>query len=177
MALSSTTKTLVMAALAAAIATSPASAETVSVPAGEDRSLQTYLDLARPGDVLRLAPGEHRGPVTVSTTVTIEGEPGAAIVGNGKGSVVTVTAPGAVVRGVTVSGSGTNIPTLDSGIFLDRTAKGAIAENNEVIDNLYGIYIQGADDALVKDNRIEGISEGRSAEAGNGVHLWNAPGA
>jgi nitrous oxidase accessory protein len=177
MALSSTTKTLVMAALAAAIATSPASAETVSVPAGEERSLQTYLDLARPGDVLRLAPGEHRGPVTVSTTVTIEGEPGAAIVGNGKGSVVTVTAPGAVVRGVTVSGSGTNIPTLDSGIFLDRTAKGAIAENNEVIDNLYGIYIQGADDALVKDNRIEGISEGRSAEAGNGVHLWNAPGA
>src|SRR5690606_4999784 len=102
---------------------------------------------------------------------------GAEIVGNGQGSVVTVTAPRAVVRGVTVRGSGTNIPTLDSGIFLDRTAKGAIAENNEVIGNLYGIYIQGADDALVKDNRIEGISEGRSAEAGNGVHLWNAPGA
>ncbi|MCO5158123.1 MAG: nitrous oxide reductase family maturation protein NosD [Aquamicrobium sp.] len=177
MARSSTMTTIAMAALAAALAAFPAAAKTVSVPAGAAKTLQMFLDLARPGDVLRLAPGEHRGPVTISTTVTVEGEPGAEIVGNGKGSVVIVTAPGAVVRGVTVRGSGTNIPTLDSGIFLDRTAKGAVAENNEVIGNLYGIYIQGADDALVKDNRIEGISEGRSAEAGNGVHLWNAPGA
>lgn len=177
MAPSSTITTIAMAALAAALAAFPASAETVSVPAGEGKSLQMFLDLARPGDVLRLAPGEHRGPVTISTTVTVEGEPGAEIVGNGKGSVVTVTAPRAVIRGVMVRGSGTSIPTLDSGIFLDRTAKGAIAENNTVIGNLYGIYIQGADDALVKDNRIEGIREGRSAEAGNGVHLWNAPGA
>ena len=177
MAPSSTITTIAMAALAAALAAFPASAETVSVPAGEGKSLQMFLDLARPGDVLRLAPGEHRGPVTISTTVTVEGEPGAEIVGNGKGSVVTVTAPRAVIRGVMVRGSGTNIPTLDSGIFLDRTAKGAVAENNAVIGNLYGIYIQGADDALVKDNRIEGIREGRSAEAGNGVHLWNAPGA
>lgn len=177
MALSGTMTTIAMAALAAALAAFPASAETVSVPAGGGRSLQTHLDLARPGDVLRLGPGEHRGPVTVSVPVTVEGEPGATILGDGKGSVVTVTAPGAVIRGVTVRGSGTSIPTLDSGIFLDRTAKGAIAENNEVVGNLYGIYIQGADDALVKNNRIEGIREGRSAEAGNGVHVWNAPGA
>lgn len=166
-----------MAALAAALVASPAAAKTVSVPAGAGKSLQMFLDLAQPGDVLRLSPGRHEGPVTISTAVTVEGEPGAEIVGNGKGSVVTVTAPGAVVRGVTVRGSGTNIPTLDSGIFLDRGAKGAIAEDNEVIGNLYGIYIQGAGDALVRNNRIEGIREGRSAEAGNGVHVWNAPGA
>lgn len=177
MALSSTMTKIAMAALAAAIAALPASAKTVSVAADAGESLQTHLDFAQPGDVLRLGAGEHRGPVTVSVPVTIEGEPGAAIVGNGSGSVVTVTAPGAVIRGVTVTGSGTSIPTLDSGIFLDRTAKGAIAEGNEVVGNLYGIYIQGADDALVKNNRIEGIREGRSAEAGNGVHLWNAPGA
>ncbi len=169
--------TIAMAALAAAIAAFPASAETVAVPPGAGKSLQMFLDLAQPGDVLRLGAGEHPGPITVSIPVTVEGEAGATIVGNGSGSVVTVTAPGAVIRGVTVRGSGTSIPTLDSGIFLDRTAKGAIAEDNEVIGNLYGIYIQGADDALVRNNRIEGIREGRSAEAGNGVHVWNAPGA
>ncbi len=177
MALSSTITTIAMAALAAALVASPAAAKTVSVPAGAGKSLQMFLDLAQPGDVLRLSPGRHEGPITISTAMTVEGEPGAEIVGNGKGSVVTVTAPGAVVRGVTVRGSGTNIPTLDSGIFLDRGAKGAMAEDNEVIGNLYGIYIQGADDALVRNNRIEGIREGRSAEAGNGVHVWNAPGA
>ena len=171
MALPSIMTKIAMAALAAALAPFSAAAETVSVPAGEARTLQMFLDLAQPGDVLRLGPGEHRGPITISVPVTVEGEAGAAIVGNGSGSVVTVTAPGTVIRGVTVRGSGTSIPTLDSGIFLDRTAKGAIAEDNAVIGNLYGIYIQGADDALVKNNRIEGIREGRSAEAGNGVHV------
>ena len=166
-----------MAALAAAIAASPASAETVTVPAGTGKSLQMFLDLARPGDVLRLAPGEHRGPVTISVAVAVEGEPGAEIVGDGTGSTITVTAPGAAVRGVTVRGSGTDITTLDSGIFLGRTAKGAVVEDNAVIGNLYGVYIYGADDALVRNNRIEGMREGRSTEAGNGVHLWNAPGA
>lgn len=166
-----------MAALAAALAASPSSAGTASVPAGTGKTLQFRLDLAKPGDVLRLAPGEHKGPVTISIPVTLEGEPGAQIIGNGRGSVVTVTAPRAVVRGLEVRGSGTDIETLDSGIFLDRTAKGAIAENNHVIGNLYGIYIQGADDALVQNNRIEGMSEGHSAEIGNGVNVWNAPGA
>ena len=177
MALSSTIAKIVGAAVLAALAASPVRAETVSVPAGSAKSLQNFLDLARPGDVLRLGPGEHRGPATISVPVTLEGEPGAKIVGNGAGTVVRVTAPGAIVRGLTVTGSGTDITKLDSGIFLDRDAKGARVENNEVIGNLYGVYIYGADDALVKDNRIEGMTEGRSAEAGNGVHLWNAPGA
>ena len=166
-----------MAALAAALAAFPASAATIPVSAGGGKSLQMFLDLARPGDVLRLSAGGHRGPVTVSVPVTIEGEPGAEILGDGHGSVVTVTAPGATLRGLTVRGSGTDITTLDSGVFLDRTAKGARVEDNAVIGNLYGVYIYGADDALVKNNRIEGMREGRSAEAGNGVHLWNAPGA
>jgi nitrous oxidase accessory protein len=177
MALSSIATKIAGAAILAALAASPVGAETVSVPAGGAKSLQNFLDLARPGDVLRLAAGEHRGPVTVSVPVTLEGEPGAKIVGNGAGTVLRVTAPGAIVRGLAVSGSGTDISTLDSGIFLDRSAKGALVEDNEVTGNLYGVYIYGANDAMVRNNRITGISEGRSAQAGNGVHLWNAPGA
>ena len=182
MALLSLRATLKMAALVAAISILPASvlpagAETIFVPAGEAKSLQNYLDLAQEGDVLRLGAGTHKGPVTIAVPITLEGEEGAAILGNGTGSVVRVTAPGTVVRGIRVSGSGTEIPTLDSGIFLDRSAKGALVENNHVTGNLYGVYIYGADNALVQNNRIVGLTEGRSAQAGNGVHLWNAPGA
>lgn len=177
MALSSIATKIAMAALVAALATLPARAETIIVPADGGKSLQNFLDLAQPGDVLRLSAGEHRGPVTISVPVTLEGEPGATVLGNGTGTVVRVTAPGAIVRGLVVSGSGTDIPTLDSGIFLDRTAKGALVEDNEVTGNLYGVYIYGANDAMVRNNRIIGMSEGRSAQAGNGVHLWNAPGA
>lgn len=165
-----------MAALAAALAPVFARAETVSVPAGAE-NLQAVLDTARPGDVIRLETGSHRGPLRIATALTLEGEGSAVLLGTGTGSVVTVTAPGAVVRGLEIQGSGTDIGALDSGVFLDKTAIGAIVEGNRIIGNLYGVYIRGAKDALVRDNRIEGMREGRSAEAGNGVHLWNAPGA
>lgn len=170
--------TIAMAAFLAAIATISAQAETIHVvSAGAEQNLQAVLDAAVPGEIVRLEPGEHRGPVTISTTLTLEGEPGAAIVGDGAGSVITVTAGKAVVRGLEIRGSGTDIGTRDAGVFLDTTATGALVEDNAILGNLYGVYILGSRDALVRGNRIVGMSEGRMAQAGNGVHVWNAPGA
>jgi len=50
-------------------------------------------------------------------------------------------------------------------------------ENNVLIGNLYGVDIHGAKDALVKGNRIEGRQDRRMNARGNGVYVWNAPGA
>ena len=168
--------TALIAATALAAA-APVLAETIAVSAGDGRPVQAILDAAQPGDVVRLGPGEHRGPLTLATALTLEGEPGAIVRGSGEGSVVTVAAPGAVVRGLTITGSGRDIDKLDSGVFLARTAQGARVEDNALRDNLYGVYVYGAVDSKVVNNRIEGFREGRSTEAGNGVQVWNAPGA
>src|SRR5690606_9453752 len=122
---------------------------------------------------VRLGPGEHRGPLVIRVALTLEGEPGAKLAGDGKGSVVTVTGERAVVRGLEIRGSGKDIGTFDSGVFLDRTATGALVENNLLEGNLHGIYLQGAADAVVRGNRIAGMDEGRTSQAGNGVHVWN----
>ena len=37
--------------------------------------------------------------------------------------------------------------------------------------NLYGIYLHGAEDSVVRGNVIVGIEEGRVNEAGNGVSV------
>ncbi len=165
-----------MAALAAAILASPSFATTIVKRAGEG-DLQSFADRAMPGDVVFLEAGEHEGPVTMDKAITLEGAPGAAVVGNGEGSVITVNAAGAVVRGLEVRGSGRNIDTLDAGVFLAQSATGATVENNTITGNLYGIQIHGARDAMARGNRIVGLREGRTNEAGNGVSVWNAPGA
>ena len=77
--------------------------------------------------------GEHRGVLTLTKTVTVEGEPGASLVGPGTGSVVIVTAPGAVVRGLIVRGSGIDLEALDAGVFVEKSAAGAIVENNRLV--------------------------------------------
>jgi len=140
-------------------------------------NLQQALDRASPGDILRLTAGVHRGSVRVEKQLVLEGDPDAELRGPGEGTVISITAPGAVVRGFKVTGSGKIISGPDAGIFLAQTATGAIVENNDVEGNLYGIYVRGAAEALVRGNRISGFTEGRSSEAGNGVTVWNAPGA
>ena len=67
---------------------------------------------------------------------------------------------------------------MDSGVFLEKTRRGALVEGNRIEGNLFGIYVHGAADAVVRGNKIIGpAATGACNEAGNGVSVWNAPGA
>lgn len=160
-------------AIVAAVPSSAAAA-TIVVRAGDD--LQGALDRAADGDSLMVA-GEHRGNFRVDRRLVVEGRSGAVLDGNGRGSVVTIKAAGAVVRGFAIRGSGRNLVAMDAGVFVQQGATGAIVEGNRLDDNLYGIYLHGAIDSIARGNTIIGISRGRVNEAGNGVSVWNAPGA
>jgi nitrous oxidase accessory protein len=166
-----------LAALAAGLLLiqSPAGATTTTVVPGQP--LQAAIDTAAEGDVLVLATGRHEGSVAISKALTLVGEPGAVIAGAGKGSVVKVTGPDVVIRGLTITGSGTSLEFMDSGIFLEKSAARALVEANRIENNLIGVFIHGAKDAIVRGNIITGRQDLRMSEAGNGVYVWNAPGA
>ena len=101
----------------------PVWAETWVIAPGEGPP-QDKLDRAADGDVVRFGAGEHRGPIRITRKVTVEGDKGAILVGSGQGSVVTVSAPGAIVRGLTVRGSGKDLEAMDAGVFVEKTAAG-----------------------------------------------------
>ncbi len=164
-----------MAAVLAAIPAMAWAADLSVSPTGP--ALQEIIAGAVAGDVLTLEPGTYAGPITIDKPLVIAGKPGATVIGDGKGSVVTIESEGVTVRGLTVSGSGRDLTTRDSGIYASQAATGAIIENNTVTDNLFGIYLYGAVDSIARDNRIVGLKSGRMSEAGSGVTIWNAPGA
>lgn len=154
----------------------PGQAATVAVPAGDDR-LRAAVAAAAPGDVLRLEPGEHRGPILVARPLTLEGAPGAVVVGDGNSSVITLEAPDSVVRGLEIRGSGTSLERMDSGVFVGKEADRALVEGNRIEGNLIGIFLWGPDDAVARRNTIIGRTDLRLNERGNGVQLWNTPGS
>lgn len=139
--------------------------------------LQEVVEAAAPGDTIRLAPGRHAGPVVIDRTLALVGQPGAVLAGPGTGSVVTVTAPDVRIQGLEIRGSGTDLPAMDSAIFVAQSAPRADIRGNRLVDNLFGVYLHGANDSIVQGNVITGRKDLRMAEAGNGVSLWNAPGA
>ncbi len=166
--------TLCTALLLLGIGEAPAA--THHVTPGED-NLQAVLDAAAPGDVVILAAGQHAGPLRIHTPLILEGQAGAVVQGNDEGTVITVEAPGTVVRDLAITGSGRDLSAMDSGVFVTKAAEGAVIERNTLTGNLYGIYLHGATNAIARGNRIVGIRGGRMSETGNGVTVWNAPGA
>lgn len=139
--------------------------------------LAQALISAQDGDILRLAPGDYAGPVVLDRPLTIDGGGAARIAGNDQGSVITVTGPDVVVRGLRINGSGSDHAGIDSGVQLKKTATRAVVEGNVLQGNLYGVDIHGAKDARVAGNVIEGRQDKVMNTRGNGVYVWNAPGA
>ena len=160
------------AILAAGIWNAATAATLTAVP---EQPLQAVLDRAQDGDVIEIGRGEYKGKFSIDRSLVLSGQPGVVLTGEGSGSVITVTAPDATIRGVTIRGSGRNLQTMDSGVFLAQSAKRAVVENNRLEGNLFGIYVHGAAGSRVERNVVEGVQGGRLSEAGNGVSLWNAP--
>lgn len=151
-------------------------AETVEVPAGGG-ALAQAIETAEAGDTLRLGPGRHLGGLEISKALNIRCHHEAEIDGSGEGSVLTVTAEAVEIRDCVIRGSGDDHEDIDSGIRLLKGANEARVIGNHLTGNLYGVDIHGANGAYVAGNLIEGRQGHRMNDRGNGVYVWNAPGA
>jgi nitrous oxidase accessory protein len=166
------------AALFAAAVLAAAEARAAIIPVGEGESVAEALSQAAPGDTLHLAKGHFKGGIVIDKPgLTIDGEPGATLDGNETGNVITIVAPDATIRGLTIQRSGLTLIDKDSGIFVDRTGHRAHIEDNRFSDNLIAIYLDGPHDAMVRRNEIAGLRTLRRTERGPAVSLWNTPGS
>ncbi|WP_323039605.1 nitrous oxide reductase family maturation protein NosD [Gemmobacter sp.] len=164
------------ALIAALMLALPLAAEERAVAPGAG-TLALAIAGAMPGDVLILTDGAYGGPVTIDRPLTITGPRGAIVDGGGTGSVITLTAPDVLLRGFTVTGSGHANQDLDSGIRILKGADRAVVEGLLLTGNMHGIDLHGGQDARVLRNEIVGTRNPRMNERGNGVYVWNSPGA
>jgi nitrous oxidase accessory protein len=140
-------------------------------------SLAAAIAGASPGDVLTLTDGAYRGPVTIDRPLTILGPRGAVVDGEGHGSVMTISAPDVTLTGFTVTGSGRVNQDLDSGVKILQGADRVRIEKLLVTGNMHGIDVHGGRNATVLQNEIVGTDSPRMNERGNGIYVWNSPGA
>ena len=162
--------------LLAVFAAQPALAAEVRLAPGAG-VLAAAISRAAPADTLILTPGRYDGPVVIDRPLTLHGEPGAIVDGDGKGSVLTLSAPDVTITGLTIQHSGGAGQTLDSGVRILKGADRARIVGNQLTDNLHGVDIHGGQDALVSENRIIGRQNPHMVDRGNGIYVWNSPGA
>lgn len=132
-------------------------------------SLQQLVDGTPEGGTLMLAPGRYPGPLVIRRSIVLSGGGKATIAGNGRGTVVSVTADGVSLRGLRITGSGDSHDGIDAGILLEGDRH--VVEDNEIDDVLFGIHLRRVRASRILRNRVTGkdLPEGMRGDA---IRLW-----
>lgn len=129
--------------------------------------LTDLLDATEPGGHLTLPAGAYTGPIVIDEPITLEGEDLPIIQGDGTGSVITVRAPGTVIRGIVVRGSGAGPTDNPAGIRIE--ADDVTIEGVVVLDSYAGIAVDSAAAVKLIDNHIHGRARAQIVDEGHAV--------
>jgi len=165
------------AALAAAVLvvlSVPSAAMATTWVVGRDgATVQATLDRAQDGDVVEVPAGVWAGPARLERRVELRGT-GGVLDGGGQGTVLKIAGAGAVVRGLTIRGSGGDLGAPDCCAYMEPTATGAVFRDNTLTDCAFGLWVHEVDGAQIVGNRVRGRAEVRDSDRGNGIHLFDA---
>lgn len=161
---------LLLAALPAPAAVPAAEELTL---AAQERDIQAVLDRLPPGATLRIPAGRHIVHLHIRKPVTLTGDAGAILDGEGHGDVIRISAPDVTIRGLTIVNSGRNLTHMNAGIFVERGAERVTIRDNRLDNNAFGIWLDACKGPRVIGNKVHGIPEIRSQDRGNGIHLYS----
>jgi len=148
------------------------------------RSTQELRDrLARTpsGGTLRVEPGVYQGALVIDRPVTLVGIGHPTLQGDGTGTVLTIRAPGTIVRDFMIEGSGPGPVDNPAGVSVE--ADRVVVMGLHIRDTYTGIWVEGVEDAQITGNVIEGRKQvavsGASPDMGGdmtGMHMGSAHG-
>ncbi|MBB5203383.1 nitrous oxidase accessory protein [Inhella inkyongensis] len=150
-------------------------AATLRVRPGEN--LQAAIDQAQAGDVLEIERARFEGNFVVSKPLTLRGIERPLLSGAGFGHTLTIKAPDVVVEGLRVQNSGIELVQQNAGIWVAPGAHRAQIRRCALSYNLFGLWIEKANDVVAEGNNITGLRDLNSPQRGNGIQLYNTRGA
>ncbi|WP_434064038.1 nitrous oxide reductase family maturation protein NosD [Roseateles aquae] len=155
-----------------ASACSAVSAASWSVKPGE--RIQPVLDQAQPGDVVEIARGFYDESLRIAKPLTLRGLNRPTISGGQRGDTIRVAAADVRIEGLIVRDSGHSLKDQHAGIYLQPGAHRAVVQACDLAYNLFGLWIEKADEVRIEGNLITGLRDINSSQRGNGIQLYNS---
>ncbi len=152
-----------------------AQAATWTVRPGE--SIQAAIDRAAPGDTVEVQRARYPERLRIDKPLTLRGLERPTVSGSDEGDTIRVSSPDVTIEGMIVSDSGGSLLRQNAGIYIEPGAHRARVQHCFLSYNLFGLWIEKADDVQVLHNNITGKRDFDSAQRGNGVQLYNTKGA
>ncbi|MBS0440523.1 MAG: nitrous oxide reductase family maturation protein NosD [Proteobacteria bacterium] len=153
------------------LASLAAGAATLRVAPGQD--LQAAVDHAAAGDVIEVERGRYDVNLRITRPLTLRGVGRPTLSGGQRGNTIDVLATDVTIEGLIVRDSGTSLVDQHAGVYVRPGAHRTTVRDNELTYNLFGLWIEKADDVVVQRNVITGLRDVQSSQRGNGVQLYN----
>jgi nitrous oxidase accessory protein len=164
-----------LVALCGLLAAGSALAAELTVQPGQ--SIAAAIARAAPGDVVRVERGLYRERLVIDKPLTLKGVGRPTLAGGLAGDTIRVVAEDVVIDGLIVTDSGDSLLDQNAGIYIQPGAHRAVVRNCDLAYNLFGLWIEKANDVRIENNLITGKRDYRSSQRGNGIQLYNTTGA
>ncbi len=133
------------------------------------KPFQALVDAAPAGSTLKPPAGSYAGPVRLDKPLVIDGGGQVTIDAGGRGTVFSLETDGAVLRGLTLRGSGDSHDTDDA--CLDVRGHRNTIEALVITDCLFGIDLKQSNNNVVRNNRISSKPVPLGVR-GDALRLW-----
>jgi nitrous oxidase accessory protein len=140
-------------------------------------SIASAVAAASAGDVVIVERGFYAERLVIDKPLTLRGHNRPTLSGGGQGDVIRVRSPGVVIEGMIIRDSGADLTAQNAGIYIEPGSHRAIVRANDLAWNLFGLWIEKADDVEIAGNLITGKRELLSSQRGNGIQLYDTRGA
>lgn len=136
-------------------------------------SIQEAIRHAHNGDTLLVQKGHYNEhDINVSKKLVIIGDRNPVIDGQSKYQVFIISCDSVIIKGLQIQNVGTASVTDMAGIKIINS-KNVTVENNRLINNTFGIYLQNSTYCNVLKNIIHcNIKD--QLNGGNGIHAWKS---
>ena len=162
---------IIVLLMSAFLVRSPA-VHATDIQVNEGQSIQEAINRAQPGDTVTVQKGTYTEALTIDQSISLIGEEGAVIDGNGTGNVITITGNDITIEGLTVQNSGAD--ATNSGIYVQE-GQNHIIKDNVLKDTMHGIYMNDSRDAVISGNQISSVSE-HFSNRGSGIFIFKGSG-
>lgn len=140
-------------------------------------SIAHALRQADAGDTITVERGDYAEHLLIDKPLTLRGRDRPTLSGNDQGDVIRIRAPDVTIEGFIIRDSGSDLTAQNAGIYIEPGSHRATVRRNDLTYDLFGLWIQEANDVVVTDNLITGKRDLLSSQRGNGIQLYNTTGA